>query len=126
MSAGHHVKPRAAKASSSVRNIIAQGSGRGRLPRRLRQLGLGGVARGSTTRCMRVWRSLTRGIDSGHSRQIEIVLLEHGDPAGPHGARGIGEPPTVPVAPAIRNAVSDAWATDSTKSRFDPMRSSPY
>jgi len=36
------------------------------------------------------------------------VLLEHGDPAGPHGARGIGEPPTVPVAPAIRNAVSDA------------------
>jgi len=40
--------------------------------------------------------------------EVEILLLEHGDPEGPHGARGVAEPPIVPVAAAIGNAVSDA------------------
>lgn len=40
--------------------------------------------------------------------EVEVLLLEHGDPAGPHGARGVAEPPIVPVAAAIGNAVSDA------------------
>jgi CO/xanthine dehydrogenase Mo-binding subunit len=39
---------------------------------------------------------------------VEIVLMEHGDPAGPYGARGVAEPPIVPVAAAIGNAISDA------------------
>lgn len=39
---------------------------------------------------------------------VEIILLEHGDSAGPHGARGVGEPPIVPVAAAIGNAICDA------------------
>jgi CO/xanthine dehydrogenase Mo-binding subunit len=40
--------------------------------------------------------------------RIEAILLEHPDPAGPYGAKGAGEPPIVPVAAAIANAVSDA------------------
>jgi CO/xanthine dehydrogenase Mo-binding subunit len=40
--------------------------------------------------------------------RIESILLEHPDPDGPHGAKGVGEPPIVPVAAVIANAVSDA------------------
>jgi CO/xanthine dehydrogenase Mo-binding subunit len=40
--------------------------------------------------------------------RIETLLLEHPHPDGPHGAKGAGEPPVVPVAAAIANAVSDA------------------
>jgi CO/xanthine dehydrogenase Mo-binding subunit len=40
--------------------------------------------------------------------RIESILLEHADPAGPHGAKGVGEPPIVPAAAVIANAISDA------------------
>ena len=40
--------------------------------------------------------------------RVEVVLLEHPDPAGPFGAKGVAEPPVVPVAAAIANAVADA------------------
>jgi CO/xanthine dehydrogenase Mo-binding subunit len=39
---------------------------------------------------------------------VEVVLLEHPDAAGPFGAKGVGEPPIVPVAAAIGNAIADA------------------
>jgi xanthine dehydrogenase molybdenum-binding subunit len=39
---------------------------------------------------------------------IETVLVETNDPSGPFGAKGIGEPPIIPVAPAIANAIFDA------------------
>ena len=39
---------------------------------------------------------------------IEPMLIEHPDPIGPYGAKALGEPPLVPVAPAIANAVYDA------------------
>jgi CO/xanthine dehydrogenase Mo-binding subunit len=39
---------------------------------------------------------------------IEIVLLEHPAPHGPFGAKGAAEPPVVPVAAAVGNAVSAA------------------
>jgi xanthine dehydrogenase molybdenum-binding subunit len=39
---------------------------------------------------------------------IEPVLIERDDPFGPYGAKGLGEPPLVPVAAAIANAVCDA------------------
>jgi CO/xanthine dehydrogenase Mo-binding subunit len=39
---------------------------------------------------------------------IEVVLLEHPAPEGPYGAKGAAEPPVVPVAAAIGNAVADA------------------
>jgi CO/xanthine dehydrogenase Mo-binding subunit len=40
--------------------------------------------------------------------RVEVVLIENGDPDGPHGAKGVAEPPIVPVAAAVANAVSDA------------------
>jgi CO/xanthine dehydrogenase Mo-binding subunit len=40
--------------------------------------------------------------------RVETILLEHPDPAGPYGAKGAAEPPIVPVAAVIANAVSDA------------------
>ncbi|NLT35280.1 MAG: xanthine dehydrogenase family protein molybdopterin-binding subunit [Gaiellales bacterium] len=39
---------------------------------------------------------------------VEAVIVEDPDPAGPYGAKGIGEPGLVPTAPAIANAVYDA------------------
>lgn len=39
---------------------------------------------------------------------IEPVLLDRPDPIGPYGAKALGEPPLVPVAAAIANAVYDA------------------
>ena len=39
---------------------------------------------------------------------IEAVVIEHPDPVGPYGAKALGEPPLVPVAAAIANAVYDA------------------
>jgi CO/xanthine dehydrogenase Mo-binding subunit len=40
--------------------------------------------------------------------RVEVVLMEHPDQAGPFGAKGVAEPPVVPVAAAIANAVADA------------------
>ncbi|MCH8990473.1 MAG: xanthine dehydrogenase family protein, partial [Acidobacteria bacterium] len=39
---------------------------------------------------------------------VEAVLLQHEASAGPYGAKGVAEPPIVPVAGAIANAVADA------------------
>jgi CO/xanthine dehydrogenase Mo-binding subunit len=39
---------------------------------------------------------------------VEFVLLEHPEAEGPYGARGVAEPPIVPVAAAVGNAVADA------------------
>ena len=40
------------------------------------------------------------------SLQVKFVELE--DPTGPYGNKALGEPPAIPVAPAIRNAVLHA------------------
>ncbi|SJZ91808.1 xanthine dehydrogenase family protein molybdopterin-binding subunit [Selenihalanaerobacter shriftii] len=40
--------------------------------------------------------------------EIETVIVESGDGPGPYGAKGIGEPVTLPAAPAIINAIEDA------------------
>jgi CO/xanthine dehydrogenase Mo-binding subunit len=39
---------------------------------------------------------------------VEIILLEHPEANGPFGAKGVAEPPIVPVAAAVGNAVADA------------------
>jgi len=39
---------------------------------------------------------------------IKVVFAKGADAFGPYGAKGIGEPPITPVAPAIANAVRDA------------------
>ena len=40
--------------------------------------------------------------------QIHPIIIEVPEPLGPFGARGIGEPTTIPTAPAVANAVFDA------------------
>lgn len=40
--------------------------------------------------------------------ELESIIVEHPNELGPFGAKGIGEPPIIPAAPAIRNAVWDA------------------
>ncbi len=52
---------------------------------------------------------------------FDVRFLEHPDPAGPYGAKGLGEPPTVPVAPAIRNAVLDATGVAFNSLPLDPQ-----
>ena len=44
----------------------------------------------------------------GDVPEIVSILIESGDPAGPYGAKGIGEHALVPTAPAILNAIRDA------------------
>lgn len=46
--------------------------------------------------------------------EVKSVILEYPDPIGPWGARGMGEMPLIPVAPAITAAIYDAtgvWLT---------------
>ncbi|MCK5797312.1 MAG: xanthine dehydrogenase family protein, partial [Deltaproteobacteria bacterium] len=47
--------------------------------------------------------------------RIEAVIVEHEDPAGPYGARGIGEPPLIGAVPAILGAIGDALDLDVTE-----------
>ncbi len=44
----------------------------------------------------------------GDVPEIVSILVESGDPAGPYGAKGIGEHSLIPTAPAILNAIRDA------------------
>ena len=40
--------------------------------------------------------------------EVQTIMIESKDGAGPFGAKGVGEPSCVPVAPALANAVCDA------------------
>jgi CO/xanthine dehydrogenase Mo-binding subunit/aerobic-type carbon monoxide dehydrogenase small subunit (CoxS/CutS family) len=44
----------------------------------------------------------------GDVPEVVSILVESGDPAGPYGAKGIGEHSLIPSAPAILNAIRDA------------------
>ena len=53
---------------------------------------------------------------------IETVILESGEGMGPFGARGIGEPPIGPPAPALANAIHDALGIRLTELPMTPER----
>ncbi len=53
---------------------------------------------------------------------IDVAFIETNDPAGPHGAKGIGESPLIPVAPAIANAVYNATGVRMTELPMTPER----
>jgi xanthine dehydrogenase molybdenum-binding subunit len=53
---------------------------------------------------------------------IEPVLVETNDPFGPFGAKGVGEPPLVPVAAAVANAVADATGVRLRELPMTPER----
>jgi CO/xanthine dehydrogenase Mo-binding subunit len=40
--------------------------------------------------------------------RLQSIIVEHPNELGPFGAKGVGEPPLIPVAPAIRSAIDDA------------------
>jgi CO/xanthine dehydrogenase Mo-binding subunit len=102
-----------------LRYLVAQEVGKAINPEAVRGQIQGGVAQGLG---YALWETLQ--IDGGRYRQrtfeayglplaadvpeVEIVLLEHPDPAGPYGAKGVAEPPIIPVAAAIGNAIEDA------------------
>ncbi|MDP2646220.1 MAG: xanthine dehydrogenase family protein molybdopterin-binding subunit [Desulfobacterales bacterium] len=52
----------------------------------------------------------------------EVEIVEIPCKFGPYGAKGIGEPPVVPVAPAIANAVYDATGVRVTQLPITPER----
>ncbi len=53
---------------------------------------------------------------------IEIILVEKEEFTGPFGAKAVGEMATIPVAPAIVNAVNCALNTDLTELPLTPER----
>lgn len=54
--------------------------------------------------------------------ELAITLIETVDPAGPFGAKGIGESGTIPVAAAVANAVYDATGVRITEVPLSPER----
>src|SRR5262249_40319799 len=53
---------------------------------------------------------------------IETIIVEVPSPAGPYGARGVGEPPIVPAPAAIANAIQDATGVRITELPLTPER----
>lgn len=101
------------------RYVIAQEVGRTINPDAVKGQVLGGVAQGlGYTLWERVdieaGRYVQRNFEShglplaSDMPDVEFVLMEHPEAAGPYGAKGIAEPSIIPVAAAIANAVSDA------------------
>ncbi len=53
---------------------------------------------------------------------IETIIVEKPAPAGPFGARGVGEPPIVPAPAALANAIHDATGIRLTELPLTPER----
>ncbi len=54
--------------------------------------------------------------------ELNVSFVETRDPSGPYGAKGIGESPMIPVAPAIANAVYHATGVRITELPLTPER----
>jgi len=54
--------------------------------------------------------------------KINSVIIEHAESTHPFGAKGIGEPPIVGVAPAVANAIYDACGVRLRKLPLTPER----
>ncbi len=55
-------------------------------------------------------------------RRVDSVLVEHPDPRGPWGARGMAEMPFIPLAPAVIAAVHDATGVWFDRFPLTPSR----
>jgi len=53
---------------------------------------------------------------------IETILVEHADPLGPYGAKGVGEPALIATAPAILNGIFFATGARITRAPATPDR----
>jgi aldehyde oxidoreductase len=58
----------------------------------------------------------------GDMPEIEVILVEHPEPLGPSGAKGVGEPALIPTAPAIFSAVRHAVGVIPRKAPLLPHR----
>jgi len=58
----------------------------------------------------------------GDMPEIETILVEKPDPAGPMGARGLGEHVLIPTAPAILNAIRHATGAELDRAPALPHR----
>jgi aldehyde oxidoreductase len=58
----------------------------------------------------------------GDVPEIDCILIEDREPAGPYGAKGIGEPALVPTAPAILGAIHHATGARITRVPATPDR----
>jgi len=54
--------------------------------------------------------------------RIETIIVEVPSPAGPFGARGVGEPPIIPAPAAVANAIQDATGVRITELPLTPER----
>jgi xanthine dehydrogenase molybdenum-binding subunit len=54
--------------------------------------------------------------------RVESIFLEHPDPTGPFGAKGMAEPSIILTAPAISNAILDATGVSVTDLPMTPER----
>jgi CO/xanthine dehydrogenase Mo-binding subunit len=54
--------------------------------------------------------------------EIEAIIVEHPEPTHPFGAKGVGEPPIIGVAPAISNAILAASGIRLTDLPMTPER----
>ena len=59
---------------------------------------------------------------AGDVPRIECLLIEDPEPAGPYGAKGVGEPALVPTAPAILGAIHHATGVRITTLPASPDR----
>ena len=53
---------------------------------------------------------------------LHVQFVELDDPTGPFGNKALGEPPAIPVAPAIRNAVLNATGVAVDSLPLDPQK----
>ena len=54
--------------------------------------------------------------------ELNVEFIELQDPTGPFGNKALGEPPAIPVAPAIRNAVLQATDIGFNQLPMEPQR----
>ncbi len=54
--------------------------------------------------------------------ELQVDFVETCDPTGPYGNKSLGEPPCIPVAPALRNAVLHATGVKINSLPLNPQR----
>jgi CO/xanthine dehydrogenase Mo-binding subunit len=56
----------------------------------------------------------------GQMPEMDVRIVEHSISTGPYGAKGIGELPSIPTAPAICNAIYNAVGARVQRLPVDP------